>query len=220
MPKGYQEPGADETTIWASGNAGVVTLGDANTTPLEISNGDFAVKMETLDMGSLAGLTGQRVAAGSLFTGYFELNLADPESSAHFGTAFIARPSGFSIDYAYIPGETYMDGKGNVLDEADMCDIYLLLEDRSGDEVKRIATGWFRSGEEKSDAFERITVGLVYGELPAETPEYQKPVNGLYGGPDDAVTHISFICTSSYLGNKFKGAIGSILVVDNLELFY
>ena len=176
--------------------------------------------METLDMGVLAGLTGQRVAAGSLFTGYFELNLGDPESSAHFGTAFSSRPSGFSVDYAYIPGETYMDGKGNVLDEADMCDIYLLLEDRSGEEVKRIATGWFRSAEEKSDAFERISVDLVYGELPVDTPDYQKPENGLYGGPEDEVTHISFICTSSYLGNKFKGAIGSILVVDNLELSY
>ncbi len=36
-PKGYYEPGADASSIWASGNAGVTTLGTANVNPLLIS---------------------------------------------------------------------------------------------------------------------------------------------------------------------------------------
>lgn len=217
---GYPQPGADEYSIWASGNAGVVTLKEANTTPLELSDGDKAAHMETLDMGSLAGLTGQRVGAGSIFTGIFELNLSNPVNSARFGISFSAKPVGFALDYAYIPGQTYMDGRGNILDKNDACDIYLLLENRSGEEVKRIATGWFRSSEIVSDAFQGIEVDLVYGELPSETPDYQKPANGIYGSPEDEVSHLSFVATSSYAGALLEGGIGSILVIDNLELFY
>ena len=43
-PKGYQEPGNDAGSIWATGNAGTVTLGDPNVTPFSISDADRAAK--------------------------------------------------------------------------------------------------------------------------------------------------------------------------------
>lgn len=219
-PAGYPQPGADQNSIWATGNAGVVTLKEANTTPLEINENEFAAHMETLDMGSLAGLAGQRVGAGSIFTGVFELDLNNPANSAQFGISFSARPAGFSVDYAYIPGQPYMDGRGNILEKEDACDIYLLLENRTGTDTRRIATAWFRSGEVVSEAFERIEMELVYGELSPDTPDYLKPANGMYGDPGDEVSHLIFVATSSYAGANLEGGIGSILVIDNLQLNY
>jgi hypothetical protein len=219
-PKGYQEPGLDANSIWATGNAGTVTLGDANVTPLAINGDNNAVKLVTLDLGGLAGLVGQRMGAGSLFTGKFELDIANPLNSTKFGIPFSARPKQFSVKYAYSPGAPYLDKTGQVLSKTDSCDIYMYLENRETDEVKRIATGWFRSGEESIDEFTTITVDLVYGELGSDVPDYQKPANGLYGSSSDKVTHLTVVFSSSYNGALLEGGTNSTLVVDDLELIY
>jgi hypothetical protein len=219
-PKGYQEPGLDANSIWATGNAGTVTLGDANVTPLVINGDNNAVKLVTLDLGGLAGLVGQRMGAGSLFTGKFELDIANPLNSTKFGIPFSARPKQFSVKYAYSPGTPYLDKTGQVLSQTDSCDIYMYLENRETDETKRIATGWFRSGEESIDEFTTITVDLIYGELGLDVPDYQKPANGLYGSGSDRVTHLTIVFSSSYNGAFLEGGTNSTLVVDDLELIY
>lgn len=219
-PKGYQEPGNNANSIWATGNAGTVTLGSPNVTPLLISGNNQAAKLVTLDLGNLAGSIGQRIAAGSLFTGKFQLDIANPLNSTKFGIPFSARPSNFSVKYAYSPGTPYLSKTGQVLNKKDSCDIYVLLENREGAEVKRVATGWFRSGAEKIDQFYTITVDLIYGTLGSNVPDYQKPVNGLYANPTDKVTHITVVFSSSYNGALFEGGTNSTLVVDDFNLGY
>jgi hypothetical protein len=219
-PKGYQEPGLDANSIWATGNAGTVTLRNPNVTPLAINGSDFAAKLITLDLGNLAGSIGQRMAAGSLFTGKFQLDIANPLNSTKFGIPFSARPKKFSVKYAYSPGTPYLNKNGQTLAKNDSCDVYLLLENREGTEVKRIATGWFRSGEEKIDQFYTITVDLMYGTLGANVPAYQKPVNGLYGASNEKVTHLTVVFSSSYNGALFEGGTNSTLVVNDLKLIY
>jgi hypothetical protein len=219
-PKGYQEPGLDANSIWATGNAGTVTLRNPNVTPLAINGSDFAAKLITLDLGNLAGSIGQRMAAGSLFTGKFQLDIANPLNSTKFEIPFSARPKKFSVKYAYSPGTPYLNKNGQTLAKNDSCDVYLLLENREGTEVKRIATGWFRSGEEKIDQFYTITVDLMYGTLGANVPAYQKPVNGLYGASNEKVTHLTVVFSSSYNGALFEGGTNSTLVVNDLKLIY
>jgi len=219
-PKGYQEPGLDANSIWATGNAGIVTLGSPNVTPLEINGSDRAVKLVTLDLGNLAGVLGQRMGAGSLFTGKFQLDIANPLNSTKFGIPFTARPKKFSVKYAYSPGSPYLNKNGQTVAKKDSCDIYLLLENREGAEVKRIATAWFRSGEEKIDQFYSITVDLVYGTLGANVPAYQKPANGLYGAANEKVTHLTVVFSSSYNGALFEGGTNSTLVVNDFYLNY
>lgn len=219
-PKGYQEPGLDANSIWATGNAGTVTLRNPNVTPLAINGSDFAAKLITLDLGNLAGSIGQRMAAGSLFTGKFQLDITNPLNSTKFGIPFSARPKKFSVKYAYSPGAPYLNKNGQTLAKNDSCDVYLLLENREGPEVKRIATGWFRSGEEKIDQFYTITVDLMYGTLGANVPAYQKPVNGLYGASNEKVTHLTVVFSSSYNGALFEGGTNSTLVVNDLKLIY
>lgn len=219
-PSGYKEPGADANSIWATGNAGTVTLGDPNVTPLLITGNDYAAKLVTLDLGSLAGGIGQRMAAGSFFAGKFELDIGNPLNSAKFGIPFSARPTKFSVKYAYSPGSPYLSKNGQALAKEDSCDIYVLLENREGPEPKRVATGWFRSGDEKIDQFYNITVDLVYGPLNSTIPDYQKPGNGLYALADERVTHITVVFSSSYNGAIFEGGTNSTLVVDDFLLIY
>jgi hypothetical protein len=219
-PKGYQEPGVDANSIWATGNAGTVTLGNPNVTPLSINGTDQAVKLVTLDLGGLAGLIGQRMAAGSLFTGKFQLDIANPLNSTKFGIPFAAKPKKFSVKYAYSPGTPYLSKSGQTLNKKDSCDIYVLLENREGPEPKRVATGWFRSGSEKIDQFNTITVDMAYGQLGANVPAYQKPANGLYAAASEKVTHLTVVFSSSYNGALFEGGTNSTLVVNDFIFIY
>ncbi|MCU0358853.1 MAG: PCMD domain-containing protein [Cyclobacteriaceae bacterium] len=219
-PKGYNEPGKDINSIWATGNAGTITLGEANVNPLLIRGEDRAAKLVTLDLGSVAGLIGQRMAAGSLFTGKFELDIANPLNSTKFGINFSAKPKKFSVKYAYSPGTPYLNKNGQVITKTDSCEIYVLLENRDGPEPKRVATGWFRSGEKKIDQFQTITIDLVYGPLGSNIPTYQKPANGLFASVNEKVTHLTVVFSSSYNGALFEGGTNSTLVVNDFILIY
>lgn len=219
-PKGYKEIGANENSIWASGNAGSSTIGDANVTPFAITEGDFAAQLTTLDLGQLAGLIGQRMAAGSLFTGKFELDVANPLNSTKFGIQFSAEPKSFSFKYAYQPGSPYLSKTGQVLTKTDSCDIYVLLENKENNTTKRVATGWYRSGTIEIDKFKSMEIPLHYGILPAITPSYQLPVNGAYAAPNDKITHITVVFSSSYNGALFEGGTNSTLLINDFKLIY
>jgi len=217
--KSYEEPGADASTIWASGNAGVVTINTANVTGVAIAGTDKAAKLVTKDLGSLGQLVGQRMGAGSIFTGAFVLDIANPLNSTKFGIPFSAKPVSFTLQYTYQPGTPYRNNRGATISKNDSCDIYLLLENRSQPDAKRIATGWFRS-EESVGSFREITVPLQYGALPANAPVYSKPANGLFGNASDPVTHLTFVAASSASGALFEGGVNSTLVINNLRLNY
>lgn len=217
--KNYEEPGKDANSIWASGNAGVVTLGEANVEKFEVAPGDFAARLITRDLGPLAQLVRQRMAAGSMFTGKFVLDIANPINSAQFGIGFTGRPTSFTITYSYAPGTPYLNGQGQTLDKQDQADIYLLLENRSGAEVKRIGTAWLRSGESISELRE-VTVPVIYGPLPSDSPSYWFPANGQFGSSTDEITHLSLVFASSAEGANFEGGVNSTLVVNSIRLNY
>lgn len=217
--KNFQEPGLDENSIWATANNGVTVLNEDNynTTPLLISSSDYAAQLVTKDLGVLA--IGQRMGSATLFTGAFVLNILDPPSSARFGVSFTAKPKGFSVDLKYTAGSPYKDNRGTTLDKTDSADVYVLLENREDENaVKRVGTGWYRFGD-ISD-FETINVNIIYGQLPAETPDYQKPANNLYGDVDDKITHISVVFASSANGIYYEGGVNSTLIVNNFRLIY
>jgi hypothetical protein len=217
--KNYQEPGKDESTIWASGNAGVVTLGQANVRPVTIQGTDLGAELITRDLGSLAQLVGQRMAAGSIFTGKFILDISNPLNSTKFGVPFIGKPASVTLSYKYLPGTPYRNGQGQTLNKTDSCDIYLLLENRNNNQVKRVATGWFRDGKQQ-DQMKDITLNLTYGPLPSGSPLYMFPANGLFGTANDEVTHITLVAASSAYGALFEGGTNSNLVINDVRLNY
>lgn len=219
LNKNYLEPGKNEATIWATGNAGVVTLGSANVNPVTISGNDLAAELTTKDLGSLGQLVGQRIAAGSIFTGNFILDISNPLNSTKFGIGYTARPKSITLDYSYLPGSPYRNGKGQILSKVDSCDIYLLLENKSSSQTKRIATGWFRSGKQIVKITE-LTIPLIYGTLPSGTASYMFPSNNLFGNSSDNITSLTFVASSSANGALFEGGVNSKLTINNIILNY
>lgn len=243
----YIEIGVDkDNKTWATGNQGAafaIALGanaDLPSLPYQRSNGENAAELATQNMGSLAAAFGGKgVAAGNIFAGRFEIGTV---TNAHpvFGTPYTQKPIGFKVDYKYSPADGLMDGKLKAVDGEDAMDMYLILEKRDGDEVKRLGVGWYRSGEEQTD-WKTQEVDIKYarnGQAPEGVEEYAKHVlkyghdgdtsakepsgmpEATWGDISDKPTHILVVFTSSYLGDYFIGAPGSKLVVDNFELLY
>lgn len=224
---GYYEPGDDPaTTIWGTGNPGTKILGLFPTTPLEITDDNLAVRMETLFNGNIPAGFGTPISAGSIFTGKFnpdKIDLSNPMAAIDFGTPFAGRPESFIIKYSYLPGAENKDKQGNPLPYDDACDIYILLEIRDVSGIRRLATAWFRTDEIVEEAVIE-QVDFIYGELPPDAPDYARPPDGNYVRADSASfilpTHLTFVASSSFDGNNFAGAVGSVLIIDDLELIY
>jgi len=217
----YYQPGESvDNTVWGTANKAMAIAGQANTNPVDLGLGDIAAKLRSEAAPLLV-----RMAAATLFTGKFTdgfPNATDPRSNIDFGTPFSARPDAFKVDYKYIPGASYEDAKGNVLPGGDECDIYVLLEKRDGDNVARVATGWFRSDVEVAE-WKTIEIELKYGELsPSDSEfEYANIREGeSWASAQDMPTHITVVFSSSALGDFFTGAIGSELWINNFELVY
>ncbi len=217
--KQYLQIGSSlKDTIWATSNAGSVSIASANVMPA-VAGLDTIAELNTINTGKLAQAIGQGIAAGSLFSGTFKLNLTNPVASARMGTPFVGRPKSFSVDYKYTPGAVMMNGKGATLTSKDSLDIYLLLEDRSSTPIKRIATAWYRSGNAQED-FTELKLNLTYG--PISSPQYyERPKTGSeWGTGNEKPTHITVVFSSSARGDLFEGAPGSKLTINNFALQY
>lgn len=223
----YYEPGESAaTTIWGTGNRGTQLLNKLATIPKDLGNENLAAQMETLDNGPLGILFGTPISSGSLFTGFFNADNIDPsnpEAAIEFGTPFAGRPNALRLKYSYEPGAVNKDQSGTELNYNDACDIYALLEVRLDNSIQRLGTAWFRSDDLQS-GLATIEILFTYGVLDASFPAYMQPTNGLYVDEEQALyilpTHITFVASSSFDGANFAGAVGSTLVVDDIELIY
>lgn len=220
----YLEIGESEaTTPWGTSNPGVKFASlPANVVQEEVAPGDYAVKMITR-FSKFNAVFNKPIAAGSAFTGKFDtdnISLSDPEAAIDFGYPFTGTPESFTIDYSYVPGEKNIDFKSNPLPTEDMGDIYILLERREDDVIKRVGTAWFRIDETVTD-LTTITQDFTYGKLPESTPDYMLPKDGeQYAEEGASPTHIIVVFSSSANGSSFQGAENSTLIVDNLTLDY
>ncbi len=246
----YSEIGEDSNdNTWGTGNSGVLAVKMMSpdveflSTPYQRDDENkFAVKLETQNMGSVAAGPlggGKGIGAGNLFTGIFnKANLIN----AHpvLGFPFTETPSSFKIDYRYFPGEQLFNGKLDKVDGTDALDMFVILERREGENVKRLGIGWFRNSE-KQEEWTTLEVDIKYaqGKAPEGLEEYQTKVlkYGFDGDikvtdPSDMgdatwgditkekPTHIVVVFSSSYQGDYFIGAPGSTLYIDNFELVY
>ena len=243
--QGYSEIGKDkEDNTWGSGNEGAIIAlsGDVSklpTKPYETEQGKFAAELTTTDMGFFGSIAGKGVAAGNIFTGQFEIGNTI-NARPVFGIPYTQMPKAFKVDYKYTPAEELLDGKRKTVEGKDAMDMYLILEKREGDKVKRLGVGWYRSEETQTDwKTKEVEIKYARGQAPEGVAEYEKRVlkYGHDGNPsaanpslmseatwgdiaNDKPTHILVVFTSSYQGDYFIGAPGSKLLVDNFELVY
>lgn len=243
--QGYSEIGGnEEDKTWGSGNEGAIIALTGNvsklpTKPYETESGKLAAELTTTDMGLFGSIAGKGVAAGNIFTGRFEIGNTI-NARPVFGIPYTQMPKAFKVDYKYTPAKVLLDGKRKTVEGKDAMDMYLILEKREGEKVKRLGVAWYRSEETQTD-WETKDVEIKYarGQSPEGIEEYAKRVlkYGHDGNPSAAnpslmpeatwgditsekPTHILVVFTSSYQGDYFIGAPGSKLLVDNFELLY
>ena len=242
----YEEIGENEgDKTWGTGNQGAIIAlsGDKSKLPTQphiIGEDNFAAELTTTDMGFFGSIAGKGIAAGNIFTGKFDIGNTI-NARPVFGIPYTQMPKAFQVEYKYTPAKGLKDGKRKNVEGDDAMDMYLILEKREGENVKRLGVAWYRSGETQ-DEWKTQGVEIKYarnGQAPEGVEEYAKHVlkyghNGDTSATDpnnmpevtwgDAVTerptHIIVVFTSSYLGDYFIGAPGSKLIVDNFELIY
>jgi hypothetical protein len=222
--------------IWSSGNAGFGIVNDdkpASGYPTSsYENGKFGhgVKLTTTSTGPLGALVKMPIAAGNLFLGTFDITKAMSETlkATRFGMASkLGEPTELRFWYKYQRGAEYKDKDGKVLNKTDNPDIYAVMYEPL---IKDDGTIERLDGENVKTAPNIIAIAdlnpaeITYSDN-LETAEYQqfsipfvkrknidaeKLRNGNY--------FITVVFSSSANGAMFEGAVGSTLLIDEVEI--
>ena len=219
----YVNPlGEDGRHIWASGNIGIAITGvtEINDFPLHISAkayaGKYAAEMETRPGNELSAWMGIHLFAGSMFLGNFVTDylMENPLKCTQFGQPYKGVPSAFSGYYKYQPGPVFIDKDAKpVAGVTDRCSIYAVVY----------------SGTSRLDATNILTSDRVLatailadGTAKADWTHFEVPftlVNGKTVAPGTPVM-LAIIASSSAEGDHYRGAVGSKLLLDNLEIVH
>jgi hypothetical protein len=207
----FYEPGLSaKTTVWATANMGTSTFGVYCTTPVT-TDGNTVAKIVTGETSLVP------VTAGTIFTGKFNVDEAinhptDPIQATTFGIPFSLRPYSVNFRYSYQPGNRYIQatlknssnifGGFTVTDipGTDMFTAYAVLERRTGTGIIEIARAEMVSGDVQ-DVMKEVTIPFTYTS-------------------DEKPTHIYVVFSSSKDGDLWRGAVGSTLIIDDVNLVY
>ena len=233
--------GISKVLQWSSGNPGFALTGMAKN-PLdyptvEVGNGynGNCAKLETRDTGSFGAMVKMYIAAGNLFIGNFDVSkaLAGQEGALQattFGFQFYKKPKALKGYYKYKAGSVYTepekDSKGNIIgqitvpNKKDRFNIYAIMYEADDNSFMLDGTN-SRTSEKlvymaeikEEDALETdqwTEFNLPFESQNGKTIDPQKLRNGKY--------KLGIIFSSSIDGDFFKGAVGSTLYIDEVEL--
>ena len=221
LPKGIKG-----SPYWASANmtSPIAVTGTSRTDGAPGQG--YAVQLQTQ---SVVG----RLAAGSIFLGWFDSsdplgNMSDPTVMTFQGMPFSAsRPiKGLNVDVWYQPGNGAASDAGSVT-------IELIKIRNAGEELEyhgdRPGEGPHPNNNADRVARGRAIVGLQAGVIDTGDTVTEVVEEGVwktifvpleYSGSYPDYTHLSVICSSSSLGDAFKGVKGSTMKLDNVKLVY
>lgn len=203
-------PGRSVTdNYWSSGNEGVTSAlaggKDSNTFPT-----DDAVKGKAACITTISAPIVD-LAAGSLFTGEFKLNITKPLDSPSFSQSYTGRPTKLSFWYKYTPKAINISKRPELIGQMDQCNIYVYLGDWEGR---------LKSSQMKVEQ----TPGIIaYGTFStnALVSQYTKQTIDIeYYDTKRRPTQIIIVATSSIMGEQYIGGIGSTLWLDELEFSF
>lgn len=206
---------------WATANNSYVQ----GTTPFSFNNG-LVAQMETR-IQDVPITHHELIAAGTLYTGFFTLSLdfENPRQMTNFGIPHNLRVDTVAFDAKYIAGEQLMQA----IREASEGDKYRVRNIDGHDNGQAWVELLHWSGEGELQYHGKPLTGLkVLGRgefvFHGDNKEYQNwnrikmPV--IYENTPLTPTHIAVVFSSSKDGEFFRGAPGSKLWVDNVELIY
>lgn len=218
---------------WATGNPGfklakaMAKPDEYPTVPYDFGVRGNAVKLETRSTGSFGAMMNMRLAAGNLFLGTFDATYAlkDAMQATCFGLPFTEEPLELHGYYKFKAGEDFQDERGNILtDVKDYCDIYSVFYENTrmingveesvilrGDDVLThpsiVALARIKQADiVESDEWTKFNLAF----------EYMKELDPVrlanYG------YNFSVVFSSSVDGATFRGAVGSVLYIDEVSL--
>jgi len=176
----------------------------------EAHSGQYAVQISTEEIGK----AGKSIAAGALFLGSFDATniMSDPLSGPRFGIAWLnATPVSFTGWYKYVPGKQMVDKKSKPIEGVDELDLYAVVfygdvltshDIQTSDRVLYKARLTDLSPKNEYTRF----------ELPFEPTGATAPAG--------AKLRYTIVASSSRRGDDFIGAVGSKLLLDDLEIIY
>lgn len=213
---------------WSSGNPGFKLTGMANSKTdyptVQIANGfrGKGVKLETRDTGSFGAMVKMYIAAGNLFIGTFEVGnaLTDPRKATNFGFQFYKRPKTLKGHYKFKAGDVYsVEGKPQE-GVRDKCDIYAVMYEAENNSVMLNGDDVFTSNklvslarikpEDVVESDQWTDFEIPFEPVKGQVIDDTKLKNGKY--------KLGIVLSSSVDGAYFKGAVGSTLYVDEVEL--
>lgn len=225
----HDEP-AEETLGTSATAASLLWLYGINGFPLyketeDVAAGEAAARLVTMDTSAKMNALVPAITSGSVFTGKFELDMNNRLNSTKFGIPYAQKPLFFRGWYKYTPGAKYIDGAGASKPEevvehpelTDECAIKAVLYeavDANGEEVILTGVNIATSEHRVAEAI------LQDGTAKAAYTYFDLPFIYLDGKQYEAGKEykLAIVCSSSKDGDSFKGAGGSTLLIDELEV--
>lgn len=219
--------------FWSSGNSGVAIVKNADPYPTDYTNIAYSGEKGAI-LQTISGIKAPSlnldipIFAGSLFIGDFKPNLNYPLLSLQLGRIYSknnGKPKTFTGYYKYTPGAVFIDKNGNpVSGKTDEFSIYAVIfrvtkgsagreEFLDGETVKNSEKVIARaewSEEASGITDDPVDKGFIKFTIPFKyTSEFD------YGKYD---YKMSIVLSSSKDGNLYEGAIGSTLIIDEMEI--
>ena len=214
-----------EDISWSNANPGLAIAAQDGyvypTRPTEKGGGynsDYAALLETKEGVKLLEM-GANIIAGSLFRGDFVLSTPVAESAkfGHIHPESAGKPLKMTGYYKYSPGPVCIDKENNVLDKTDQCSIYaVLFKVTKGDEGRsEFLTSSVIETSDKIVARARVEDGSAKTEFTFFSVDFVYTEELDYSINDYKLT---IVFSSSRYGDLEEGAIGSCLIVDDVEI--
>lgn len=223
---------ANNAYYWASGNAGFMRARPSArpmeypTIPYEEGRTGKCVQLTTTSTGSLGATIKMPKAAGNIFLGTFDADIAlagRHKEATRFGTPFNRIPLTLSGWYKYKAGNVITDQDNKEVEGQDVFDIYAVLYENTDP----YGNPYMLDGTNVRSLPNPRIIALTYFP-PSERGEtdewtyFSWPFEYV-GKIDEDRLHrngynIAIVCTSSIDGANFTGAIGSTLWVDDFSI--
>lgn len=221
--------GVSRVLQWSSGNPGYQLTFMANHPgeyPTAQSSDGYrgnCVKLETKNTGSFGAMVKMYMAAGNLFIGGFDVTQAlagGALKATTFGFQFYKRPKTLKGYYKYKAGDVYYEEGKPVTGIKDRFDIYAIMYEADDN-------SFMLDGTNAKTSEKLVCLAQIKADEALETDtwtEFQLPFEPQHGNVIDEQKlkngkyKLGIIFSSSVEGDRFRGAVGSTLYIDEVEL--
>ncbi|MGJ1264560.1 PCMD domain-containing protein [Sphingobacterium spiritivorum] len=188
-------------------------------------SGKSAALLETKSTGPFGAMFGKPIAAGNLFIGVFDVTmaLASPLKATRFGLPYNNVPKTFEGYYRYTPGKQLINSASKPVEGEDECTLYAVfynIDDLMKETQKSYLSGenvWTSKSVVATAKLESGKATAGEGFTKFSIPfKYVKDVN--IADVNKLKYGIAIVMSASKDGDNFQGAIGSTLIVDDVQI--